>query len=219
MAEIRMPESSVKDNSNKAKQEMTTVSNHKISPITKGEMRKRNLADRFAEVFFEGTLNDAVDYMVNELAIPTIKNGIISAIEVIFYGGSSRGSSTSARRGDNVPYYTFSVGRNQSQSSNSGRAPRKQTDTKEVEIAKKRYDPRRIRVEERGMAERVLEELKHTLKIYGQVSVQQLFDLVGIDSDWTSTSYGWFAGELDNARVRPCPGGWCFELPDPGPID
>lgn len=222
MAEIRMPESGVKDNSNKAKREMVNVNDRKPAPIVKGEMRKRNLADRFAEVFFEGTLNDAVDYMVNELAIPTIKNGLISAIEVIFYGGSSRGATPSARRGDNVPYYTFSVGRNQSQSSTSGRNSRssqRQADTREVETAKKKYDPRRIKVEDRGMAERVLEDLKHELKIYGQVSVERLFDLVGIDSDWTSTSYGWISGELDNARVRPCPGGWCFELPDPGPID
>lgn len=224
MAEIRMPEgnSTIKDNSNRAKQEMQAAT--KPAPIVHGTLRKRNIADRFAEVFFEGTLKDAVDYLVNDLAIPTIKNGLISAIEVMFFGGSSRSSSSIGRRGENTPYYTFSVSRDGTRTNYNRpyqQRPQKNGGNNQVtESTKRKFDPRRIRVDDRGMAERVLEDLKQELRHYDQVSVERLFDLVGIDSDWTSTSYGWAAGDLDNARVRPCPGGgWCFDLPEPYPID
>lgn len=219
MAEVKMPDR-IPDNSNKARSEMAKAT--KTNPITKGKLKKKTMLENFMDVFFEGTLKEAAYYMWHDLAIPNIKKGLISGIEIIFFGGSS-GRNYDPRKGNpNTPYGSYFV------SSSSVNTPyyqktggQKRGSMYEMEEIKKNYDPRRIVVDDRGLAESVLVELRKDLDIYKQVSVQRLFELVGLESDWTSTSYGWSVngGGLDSARVRPCPDGYRFELPDPYPID
>lgn len=221
MAEVKMPENGkvlLKDNSNSARKEMVQAT--KAKPITTGKMAEKGLVEKIADEFFEGTIKDAIYYMIHDLAIPQIKKGLLSGIEIIFFGGASGRSYDSSRGGSsNVPYNSYYVGRDQARTSGNNGKSGQRRDTREVENIKKDYDPRRIVVEDRGTAESVLDDLKRDLDEYGQVSVQRLFELVNINSDWTSTSYGWVKGDLDNARVRSHPDGWRFELPDPYPID
>lgn len=218
MAEVKMPDGNkalLRDNSNSARREMAQAT--KKEPITTGKMAKKNVIERAADEFFEGTIKDAFNYMVHDLAIPQLKKMLLSGIEIIFFGGASGKSYGGSGSGSsNVPYNSYYVGRDQVRTSSR---PTQKTGKKEIEGIKKDFDPRRIVVEDRGVAESVLDELKRDLNTYDQVSVQRLFELVNIDSDWASTSYGWCKGDLDDARVRPCADGWRFDLPDPYPID
>ena len=225
MATVKMPDSNLlKDNSNKAKTEDKKVIpiNKKTPAVKSGgaSMRAKPLAMKFAEVFFEGSLKDAIDYMINDVAIPQIKNALLKGLEVIFYGGANGPSSANRGRNDNVPYNSYYIGRDGSRrpagNSNPGR---RNESTAELNKLKKSFDPRLIVVEDRGEAQRVLLDLKKDCDEFGQVGVDRLFELVDITSDWTSTKYGWMKGDLDDAKVRPCGNGWWFDLPDPYLID
>ena len=220
MATVRMPdgEELTKDNSNQARAERNAE--EKKNPITKGVMRHKTLAMKFAEVFFEGSLKDAVDYVINDLAIPQLKNAVIKGIEVIFYGGVNGSSSSRGSSGNsNVPYSSYWVGRDGAKRPNAPSGPGPRKSEAEIQKLKKNFDPKLIVVEDRGMAQRVLADLRNDCNEYGQVEVRRLFELVGIDSDWTSSKYGWVRGDLDDAKVRPCGTGWWFDVPDPYPID
>ena len=222
MATVNMPGKITGDNSNKAREKTSDRPKGSGMPLEKGKakMRSKPLAMKFAEVFFEGSLKDAISYMINDIAIPQFKNAILKGIEVIFYGGVN-GSSSGRSSSGPTPYNSYYVGRDGTRrpagsSSSSGRS---QSDKNELSGLKKSFDPKLIVVEDRGEAQRVLLDLKADCDNFGQVGVDRLFELVNITSDWTSTKYGWVKGDLDDAKVRPCGNGWWFDLPDPIMID
>lgn len=221
MATVNMPDKELtRDNSNQARS--SGSKNIPAKPIAKGTMRSKSLAMKFAEVFFEGSFKDAIDYMVNDVAIPQIKNALIKGIEVIFYGGVN-GSSSSRNSSSVTPYNSYYVGRDGTRrpgnsGNNSGRSNSGSSNA-ELSKLKKSFDPKLIVVEDRGEAQRVLADLRRDCDEYGQIGVDRLFELVDITSDWTSTKYGWVKGDLDDAKVRPCGNGWWFDLPDPIVID
>lgn len=214
MATANMPDRLTGDNSNRAREGKPSV-----KPIANGKMRSKSLAMKFAEVFFEGSMKDAVDYMINDVAIPQIKNAVLKGIEVIFYGGVN-GTSSSRSNPDRVSYNQYYVSRDGSRRpANSNNTRRDSGGGAELSKLKKSFDPKLIVVEDRGEAQRVLADLKQDCNDFGQVGVDRLFELVNITSDWTSTKYGWVKGDLDDAKVRPCGNGWWFDLPDPIVID
>ena len=218
MATAKMPEKLLQDNSHKNKVEASKEAKPTSGPVTHGAMRKRNLAMRFADAFFEGSFQDAVDYMINDVAKPQIKNAILGGIEVIFNGGVGGSSYRNTRNGSSpVPYNSYYVGRDGSTRPNTSTQKQRQDD--DISRTKKRFDPRLIVVEDRGQAQMALTTLRNECNSYGQIGVDRLFDLVDIASDWTSTTYGWTRGALDNAKVRGCRGGWWFDVPEPYPID
>lgn len=219
MATVKMPDKLTGDNSNQARSN-EIASKPIAKPVTQGKMRSKSLAMKFAEVFFEGSMKEAIDYMVNDVAIPQIKNAVLKGIEVIFYGGVNGSSSRSGP--DKVSYSSYYVSRDGSRRpANSQGNGSKRTTGGDAEFnkLKKSFDPKLIVVEDRGEAQRVLAELRGDCNEYGQIGVDRLFELVGITSDWTSTKYGWMRGDLDDAKVRPCGNGWWFDLPDPIVID
>lgn len=222
MAVKQMPDSDLlKDRSEKAGVSNGSADrNARKGPVTKGSLRSRSLAMKFADVFFEGSFQDAINYMINDVAIPQIKNAIISGIEVLFNGGVG-GSSPRARGGNGVtPYNSYYVGRDGStRPANSSRGSAKSDKNADVSRIRKKFDPKLIVVEDRGQAQMALVALRNECNEFGQVGVDRLFDLVDIASDWTSTTYGWVRGDLDDAKVRPCGNGWWFDVPEPYPID
>ena len=52
---------------------------------------------------------------------------------------------------------------------------------------------------------------------YGNVSVADLYDLVGKSSEYTDNKYGWT--NLRNAEPVRVRDGYMLKLPKPGPID
>ena len=219
MATTNMPDKLLQDNSHAAKVTSNDVSAQvSKGPVTKGTLRSRNIAMKFADFFFEGSVKDAVNYMINDVLKPQVKNAILGGIEVIFNGGVG-GSSPRARGGSATPYNSYYVGRDGSTRPNNNNKGKSTASSTEITRIKKRFDPKLIVVEDRGQAQMALAALRNECNEFGQVGVDRLFDLVDIASDWTSTTYGWVKGDLDDAKVRPCGNGWWFDVPDPYPID
>ncbi len=68
----------------------------------------------------------------------------------------------------------------------------------------------------RGEAEEILDALRQHLEQYGTVSVQDLYDWVGITSDFTDEKWGW--EDLRSASIRHVRGGYLISLPRTQPI-
>lgn len=217
MAEVKLPEkfgnsSLLKDKSDSAtRKEMKEAT--KREKIANGHMAEKSKLEKLAGKFFEGTIKDAIDYMINDVAIPQIKKGILSGIEIIFFNNAGRGSSSSSS--SNVPYNSYYyVSNGQSKVMNT-----KQVTA--VDSLKRDFNPSKLEFSDRGEAECVLLELKNSLKTYDKVSVGEVFELCGLSTDWTSHNYGWTTarGGLDGTRVRTSTKGWRIDFPDPYPID
>lgn len=217
MANVQMPK--VSDNSNAARGNAPQKEKKPQITTKPAKIAHRNLAMKFADVFFEGSLKDAADYIVNDVAIPQLKNMVLRGIEVIFYGAAT-GSSPSRSGSSQTPYNSYFIGRNGERRQNSQSAPSSRKSQDDESKALKRFDPRLIVVEDRGEAQRVLLDIKKQCNEYDRVSVMDLFYAVGITSaPYTTDTYGWAKGDLDNASVKPTSGGWRFDLPDPYPIN
>ena len=73
-----------------------------------------------------------------------------------------------------------------------------------------------IILESRGEAEEVLSHLVDLTEDYGMASVADLYDLVGVTSNFTDNKYGWTNvadGYIDRTRD-----GYCIRLPRPREI-
>ena len=74
-----------------------------------------------------------------------------------------------------------------------------------------------IILESRGEAEEVLSHLVDLTEDYGMASVADMYDLVGITSNFTDNKYGW--DNLSMARVVRVRDGYLLELPRPIVLD
>ena len=70
--------------------------------------------------------------------------------------------------------------------------------------------------ESRGDAEDTLAGLRDALYRYRQVSVGDLWDLMGVTNDSTDYNYGWY--NLDDAFIKGIPGGFRLVLPHTVPL-
>lgn len=69
----------------------------------------------------------------------------------------------------------------------------------------------------RSSAEKVLEELDEYMKLYGTVSIADVYDLVGETSPYTANNYGW--KNLNTASIVRVYNGYRLRLPSPIRID
>ena len=70
-----------------------------------------------------------------------------------------------------------------------------------------------VKVQTRNEAEEVLDCLRDLTDQYGEVSVADLHDLVGIESVFADTRFGWRANELRSATIRCIPAGYNILFP------
>ena len=68
----------------------------------------------------------------------------------------------------------------------------------------------------RGDADDTLSQMYDAIRQYGQVSVGDLWDLMGVSNESTDYNYGWY--NLDGAFIKGIPGGYRLMLPRPVPL-
>lgn len=209
MAKVEMPDSF--DNSDKKRLEElegdTGSTDTKKQQI--GSMRKKNLAMKFADLFFEGDLKSAVSYMIYDVAIPQARNALLEGFKVLIFGGVRKEDDRSDLWSQ-TSYTSF--WKNQAKAMNNAKQNTQN-------VAMKRFNPRSWTSPDRATAEQVLLRVKFIMKDQGHVCVSQFFSEVGIISDWTTEDYGWTGSDLDNVRVCQCREGWFIDFPKPYPIN
>lgn len=191
-----------KPNSNRFKEqqkEATTTEKKEIKKVTTGKVKvkKKTGLQKMAGAMFAEDAEKVKSYILMDVLLPTIADGITDilkkSIDAIFgrksSGGGSRSSKVSYRS-----YYDNPDSRGTS------------VKTRNV------YDYDDIIFDSRGEAEEVLDRMDELVALYGNVSVAEFYDLAGISSEYTSNKYGWT--DIHTAKiVRVSGDGYMIKLP------
>ena len=211
----------------------------KVEKITNGEARvqkvekvivgsvkkqKKSFSKKMAETFLEDDTRSVGSYIFHDILIPAGKSLICDIVgwggfaEMMLFGdnrGRRNSGSSSIRRDGGRTVVNYGA-----YSRDSSRQPvRNDPRDRQREISRTgraRHDFDEIVLETRGEAEDVLALLVDLTVDYGMASVADLYDAVGITSNFTDNNYGWT--ELRNATVSRVRGGYLINLPRPQPL-
>jgi len=187
----------------------------KLKRITSGEVRtrKKSVRKQFQDAFIVGDMRTAVEYTLFEVALPTLRDAVVdslqSGIEKLFNGDGRRRGAGPSPSGQ-APYVNYGgvFGRTAGFLATPQRAmsPR----------GRARHDFREIVLDTRAEAEEVIDQLFEVVERWGEVSVADLYELLGVPADHTDQKWGW--RDIRGATVRRVRDGYLLDLPNPGPI-
>lgn len=196
----------------RSKTEPTAKPKKPVEPVAKGTLRKKTLGQKFTEVFIGGDAKGVFEYIVADVLIPALKDVIVESVtqgieRTLF--GDSRGRRSSPYRYGGSTNYT-----NYSRSSYNQPQPRRD------EPNRYNRQPRRssaacpeITVRTRQEADHVIESMYNLLSEYNRVTVNELYEIVGLTGEYTDHNWGWY--DLGGNDVRRVPDGYLIVLPNP----
>lgn len=206
---------------NTSPDETQQVEPKRIEKVVQGEVvrRKKPLGKRFFETFLGETAKNALGYVLTEVLIPAAKDMVVDAGQEALQRmvkGESAGSrrhinrSTGGMNG-HVSYNRFH------QSPSVGRREREDPRRSVSRRARASHDFDEIILDTRVEAEEVLERLYDIVDKYEQASISDLYELVGVQGDFTDAKWGWV--DLQGSGVTRIRNGYLLELPKPEPLD
>lgn len=202
MAQVDMPKNDFNTAQGEPKKKFDKVVRGKVT------LKEQNDIQKIANDFLAEDLKTVKDRIIAEYLIPMLKNGLCSifnsAISIALWGDDrSRSSSTnyssSSRQRNSYDRY-YQDGQS-SRPGTSGR-PARTLQNLDFEV---RYD-----------ADSTLNEMYDALSKYKQVSVGDLWDMMGVSNESTDYNYGWY--NLNEAYIKGIPGGYRLVLPRPIPL-
>ena len=188
-------------NSHKYKEEQKAIADKKIEKVVSGPVKTKK---KFAgKIFNGGDMSDVKDYLVDEVAIPGVKNLILDFIiggATRLLGGKNKYSrSTGGNKISYRDYYEQPADRRPTTTGNSGR-----------------FDFEDIVYPSRMDAERVRDQMDEVIAKYGFVTVGDMYDMAGLPQPFTGQKYGWTS--IVNSRIESVRDGYIINLPKMGPI-
>ena len=189
----------------------------KIEKVVTGKVttRKKPLMRRFAETFIAEDSSSVARYIVMDVLIPAAKDLISDLVKetvdrTLFGGGRSGRSRGSSRSyGGHVNYNRYS----------SGSPPwRRDEDRPPMSRrARSRHNFDEIVLDTRAEANDVLDRMYDILDRYKEVTVADLYDLVGLEKSYTDEKWGWT--DLEGSKVIRAHDGYILDLPKTEQID
>ena len=185
----------------------------KVIKIIKGTVvkKKKSLGRRFLDTFVADDLKNVGGYLIHDVLVPAAQNMITDLIqslpELIF-----KGAVTSSRRGRGRDLDRSHVSYNNYSSRD------KRDDKRDISPrnrSRQNFDD--IILETKADANDVIGLLIEMIEKYGQATVADLYDMVGITEEFTDRSYGWT--NLRSADVERIREGWMLILPKPIYLD
>ncbi|WP_443794673.1 hypothetical protein [Dialister hominis] len=202
MAQVDMPKNDFNTAQGEPKKKFDKVVRGKVT------LKEQNDIQKIANDFLAEDLKTVKDRIIAEYLIPMLKNGLCSifnsAINIALWGddrsrsSSTNYSSSSRQRNSYDRYYQ------DGQSSRPGPSGRPARTLQNLDF-EGRYD-----------ADKTLNEMYDALCKYKQVSVGDLWDMMGVSNESTDYNYGWY--NLDGAYIKGIPGGYRLVLPRPIPL-
>lgn len=190
-----------------------------IKKIVQGEVttRKKPLGKRFLDLFVQGSPSGAARAVVQDIMIPALKDMMLdagnTAWEQTLYGDTQSRPRGRGRPGRGVAQYAYN--RITSPGSSPLREEPRRTMSRR-DRANHNFDE--IILESRAEANEIIEQMYEIVSKFEEVSVSDLYKMVGMDAEFTDEKWGWtdMAGS-DVTRLSG--GGYLLVLPRPEPLD
>jgi hypothetical protein len=195
--------------SNSHKKRTETTETKEVRKVIKGTVvkRKKPLSKRFLDIFIGEDANNVGSYLLYDVLIPaakaTIQDILHGGTDMIFGGGYR---PTQTRRDDRGPFVNY-------RGFSSQRDERREFSHR----SRARHNFDDIILNSRIEAEEVISHLVDLTIDYGQATVADLYQLVGIDEDFTDRKYGWL--NLRKASWVRTRDGYLLNLPKPILLD
>ena len=143
-----------KEEPNQEERHLEPVVSHDV------QVRKKNIAQKFAKAFIAEDLNSVKSYVITDLLIPGIKKMFLSSLEMLLNGKGYSGSKKD-KQVTSISYRDYY-----------------EKEQKQSESARNPYlDFDDIIFTERGDAEYVLDQMRDVLKKYRVVHVSDMYEL------------------------------------------
>lgn len=198
-----------KSNSHRSKEGKTEAltDRKKVEKVVHGRVRTKPKSgvSKITDVFISEDAVNVKSYIVMDVLVPAVKKAISDivrdGIDMILYGESRGRKSSSASGYVSYRDYSRSDDRDRFRDSRS----------------RSSYAHDDIILDSRGEAEEVLTRMDELIDTYGNVSVADLYDLVGKSSEYTDNKYGWM--NIRNAEPIRVRDGYMLKLPKALPIN
>ena len=196
-----------KPNSHRFKEEQKSAAKEKkkVEKIVTGKVKtkKKNEISKFADVFISEDASNVKSYIFMDVLVPAIKKAVsdivTDGIDMILYGSTGHSSKRSSSSGASYVSYRSYSDRDRDRRHESRYSTRS------------RYSFDDIILDSKREAEEVLDRMDELIDSYDQVTVADLYDLIGVTGNYTDNKYGW--DNLSNADVVRVPDGYKLKLP------
>lgn len=181
-------------------------SDRKIRKVAQGKVKKQGLIRKFTRYIVEDTIESARERTLADIVVPGVKTLIFDTgteiLDLMLFGGTGEAVRGSRRR---------SEGRRDSRTSYSRYYDEKGRKSSRESYRDLPNDPDDIIMDTRREAQDVLEELDYMIRKYGQASIADFYDIVGVTSEFTDNKYGWTS--IRDAGIKPVRDGFMIILP------
>lgn len=169
------------------------------------KQKKKSLGKKFVETFVGEDIDSVGQYMIYDVLLPAARATVVEmvqgGIEVLLFG-ERKGSKTV--RSGNRSYVSYN--------NYAGRKEEKKEDRRDYSSRNRsRHEFDDIVLTERGEAEEVISNLLDLIEDYGEATISDLYQLVGISGNFTDDKYGW--KNLSTAYVNRVRDGYALNLP------
>lgn len=180
---MEKPKENIEPNSHKHQREKLKAVAHQEDLVS----GKKGMGSKFASRFLDDASKNVKDYLIWDVVIPGIKDAILDAMSMIFFGETvsrSRGGRRSERksRSDYRSYYD---------SRDAYRSSYRRDDDRYEGRERRENDYRNIVLREKRAAEDVVSKLRERILDCGEASIADLFDLLDLPTEYQQNNYGW----------------------------
>lgn len=197
-----------KSNSHKSKENARVKEKaEKVISGTATRKKKSEVSKLASSVMAEDAKN-VWQYVTQDVLIPSLKKAIsdivTNGIDMLLYGETGVSKRTTSSGQTRIPYRNY-YDRNNS------------TSTGATRVSHSSYDFDDVIVDNRAEAERILRSMDAQIADFGSVTVADMYDLAGLNSNWTDNKYGWTnINAAEAVRVRD--GRYVLKMPKAVPL-
>lgn len=189
-----------KSNSHKSRER----EREKLEPVVtkSAKTKKKNELQKMFDILLPDGIEGFKQHLIFDVILPNVRDAFFDIVkETLYRDGGPKKDRRPSERNSYDRYYK------EKNASRSG-----------THKSKSRYSYDDVVFDDRADAEEVLDGMIDYLKTYDFVSVADMYELSGIESDYTDNKFGW--DDLRTAKIiRERDGDYYIRLPRPVPID
>lgn len=178
--------------------------------------RKKTLGEKIRDFFTGDEARSVVHYILTDVIVPAGRDMLYDAIsqgaDRAVYGESRRGTR-SRSRSSSSSWTSYSTRSTSSDNDRPG-GPRAMSHR-----GRANHDFAEILIESRAEIDEVIDRMHEHVKDYQVISVMDLYDMVGINAEFTDAKWGWDGSNIHRVGFTRTRDGFRLDLPKPIQLD